>query len=313
MTISVIIPTFRRPSYLLTALRALAAQQRLPDQIVLGLRRGDEETEAMLRERAAEIPEVEMAHVGVPGVVASMQAALERSRGDIVCLLDDDAEPLPDWTGKIAARFSADERLGMVGGRDLLRDHPEMRAAEPTTGRVGIFTWSGRFLGNHHRGGGSFRRVDTLKGCNAAARGDLLRRIGFEQGLRGAGAQVHWEIALCLDMAAAGFGVAYDPEIRVIHHIAPRYDIDQGHRGVFSAEGLYDMVWNEHFVVSNRMSPANSLRHFLYSVVVGSFSAPGALQYLRLWLHRDPRRNERLAITRKAIRDGRRAGSHARA
>ena len=162
-------------------------------------------------------------------------------------------------------------------------------------------------------GGGSFRRVDTLKGCNAAVRGDLLRRIGFEQSLRGAGAQVHWEIALCLDVAAAGFGVAYDPEIRVIHHIAPRYDIDQGHRGVFSPEGLYDMVWNEHFVVSNRMSPAKSFRHFLYSVLVGSYSAPGAVQYLRLLLHRDPRRNERFMIARKAIRDGRRAGSHARA
>ena len=313
MKISVIIPTFRRPSYLLTALRALAAQQRLPDQIVLGLRQGDEETEAMLRDRVAEIPSVEIALVEVPGVVASMQAALGRTSGDIVCLLDDDAEPLLDWIGKIAARFSADGRLGMVGGRDLLRDHPEMRAAEPTTGQVGIFTWSGRFLGNHHRGGGSFRRVDTLKGCNAAVRGDLLRRLGFEQGLRGAGAQVHWEIALCLDVAAAGFDVAYDPEIRVIHHIAPRYDLDQGHRGIFSPEGLYDMVWNEHFVVSNRMSPVNSFRHFLHSVVVGCSAAPGAAQFLRLLLRRDPHRNERIAITWKAIRDGRRAGSHARA
>ena len=313
MAISVIIPTFRRPSYLLTALRALAAQQRLPDQIVLGLRRGDEETAAMLHDRAAEIPSVEIAYVEVPGVVASMQAALERTSGDIVCLLDDDAEPLPDWIGKIAARFSDDDRLGMVGGRDLLRDHPEMRASEPTTMRVGIFTWSGRFLGNHHRGGGRFRRVDTLKGCNAAVRGDLLRRIGFEQRLRGEGAQVHWEIALCLDVAAAGFDVAYDPEIRVIHHIAPRYDVDQGHRGVFSPEGLYDMVWNEHFVVSNRMSPANSFRHFLHAVLVGSYSAPGAVQYLRLLLRRDPHRNERIAIAWKAICDGRRAGSHARA
>ena len=311
MTISVIIPTFRRPSYLLTALRALAAQRQLPDQIVLGLRRGDEETGAMLREHASEIPTVEIAYVEVPGVVASMQAALERTRGDIVCLLDDDAEPLPDWIGKIAARFSADGRLGMVGGRDLLRDHPEMRAAEPTTMRVGIFAWSGRFLGNHHRGGGGFRRVDTLKGCNAAGRGDLLRRIGFEQGLRGAGAQVHWEIALCLDVAAAGFDVAYDPEILVIHHIAPRYDVDQGHRGVFSPEGLYDMVWNEHFVVSNRMSPANSFRHYLYAVLIGSYSAPGVVQYLRLLLHRDPHRNERFAITWKAIHDGRRARARA--
>jgi len=305
--ISVIIPTFRRPTYLSTALSALAAQSRSPDQIVLGLRRGDEETEAALRDPARDLPEVEKAFAEVPGVVASMQSALELTRGDIVCLLDDDAEPLPDWIEKIAARFSSDARLGMVGGRDLLRDHPEMRAAEPTTGRVGIFTWYGRLLGNHHRGGGGFRRVDTLKGCNAAVRGDLLRRIGFEQRLRGEGAQVHWEIALCLDVAAAGFGVAFDPEIRVVHHIAPRYDVDQGHRGGFSPEGLYDMVWNEHFVVSRRMTAGKRARHLLWALLVGSLDAPGAAQYVRLLLRRDPRRNERLAITWNAIRDGRKA------
>jgi len=310
MSVSVIIPTFRRPTFLLKALRGLAAQSQLADQIVLGLRTDDRETESLIKNLPAGLPSFETAYCDQPGVIASMQCALNMTRGDIVCLLDDDAEPVPDWIERIVARFAADDRLGMVGGRDLLRDHPEMRAAEATTEAVGILTWSGRFLGNHHRGGGAFRRVDTLKGCNAAARGDLIRGIGFEQGLRGSGAQVHWEIALCLDVATAGFDVAFDPEIQIIHHIAPRYGIDQGHRGVFSPEGLYDMVWNEHFVVSRRLPRGKRFRHWLWACLVGSTDAPGIVQYVRLFLRRDPDRRERFVITRRAIREGRRAQHH---
>ncbi|MFA7343606.1 MAG: glycosyltransferase [Terrimicrobiaceae bacterium] len=302
MRVSVIIPTFKRAEYLARALRGLAGQTRQADQVVLGVREGDSETAEFLASASVEVKTVPTSE---PGVVASMSAALAMTDGDIVCLLDDDAEPLPDWLERIEGRFAKEPKLGIIGGRDLLRDHPEMRAAEPTTTRVGVFTWYGRFLGNHHRGGGGFRRVDTLKGCNAAARGDLLRRIGFEMGLRGAGAQVHWEVALCLDVAAAGFDVAYDPEIRVIHHIAPRYGVDQSHRGGFSPEGLFDMVWNEHFVVSRRLSAGKKIRHLLWAVLVGSLDAPGLVQYVRLFLRRDPRRNGRFAITMRAICSGR--------
>ncbi|MBE2203383.1 MAG: glycosyltransferase family 2 protein [Chthoniobacterales bacterium] len=305
MRISVIIPTFKRPDYLAKALRGLAGQLRPADQIVLGVREEDGGTAEFL---ATSAYAVTTATARKPGVIASMNAALAKTDGDIVCLLDDDAEPLPDWLQQIEKRFAEDPRLGMLGGRDLLRDHPEMRDREPLTARVGVFTWYGRFLGNHHRGGGGYRRVDTLKGCNAAARGDLLRRIGFERGLRGEGAQVHWEIALCLDVAAAGFSVAYDPALRVIHHIAPRYGVDQSHRGGFSAEGLFDMVWNEHYVVSRRLPAGQRIRHALWAVLVGSLDAPGLVQYARLVLRRDPRRKERFAITRRAIREGRKAG-----
>jgi len=303
--ISVLIPTFRRSAFLEKSLRGLSAQTRPPDQIVVGVREGDAETADFLSRRPEDLV---VASTSVPGVIASMTAALAKTDGEIVCLLDDDAEPLPDWLELIESRFASHPELGILGGRDLLRDHPEMRAAEPTTLRVGVFTWGGRFLGNHHRGGGGFRPVDTLKGCNAAARGDLLRRLGFEQGLRGGGAQVHWEIALCLDVAAAGFLVAYDPQIRVIHHIAPRYGIDQGHRGGFSPEGIFDMVWNEHFVVSRRLPFWQRLRHGLWAVLVGSLDAPGVAQYLRLLLRRDPHRSERFALTLRAIHAGRKAG-----
>lgn len=301
MRVSVIIPTYKRVDFLAHAMRGLAAQKRPADQIVLGVRAGDSET----LEASRGYP-VETAEAQVPGVIASMSAAVARTTGDIVCLLDDDAEPLPDWIARIESLFEADPTLGIVGGRDLLQDHPEMRKTEPTTETVGLFTRYGRILGNHHKGSGPLRRVDLVKGCNAAVRGPLLREIGFAQDLRGKGAQVHWELALCLDVANRGYVVAYDPAIQVIHHIAPRHDNDLIHRGHFSAEGLYDMVWNEHRVVASRAGTARSAAHLAWSLLVGSLTAPGLLQYLRLTAKKDPHRNQKLSTTLRAIRDSRR-------
>lgn len=303
MRVSVIIPTYRRPEFLRKALAGLAGQSRKADQIVVGAREDDVETVNVLA--GCNLP-TETATTHLPGVIASMNEAAARTTGDVVCLLDDDAEPLPDWISRIEGRFAGDPRLGALGGRDLLRDHPEMRAAEPLVKNVGIFTWYGRFYGNHHRGGGPYRRVRTFKGCNAAVRGDLLRRIGFESRLKGTGAQVHWEVALCLDVEAAGYEVAFDHEIRVIHHIAPRHGQDQSHRGKFSPEGLHDMVWNDHFIARTRLSAIDSLRHLCWALAIGSLDAPGLIQYLRLMLRGDVTRGERLRITRRAIWEARR-------
>jgi GT2 family glycosyltransferase len=302
MKLSVIIPTFKRPEYLAKALRGLAAQHRKADQIVLGVREGDSVTQEFL----TSVPQpVETASTMKPGVIASMSAAAARANGDVICLLDDDAEPLPDWLHKIEEHFAMEPQLGVLGGRDLLQDHPELRRQESLLLRVGVFTWYGRILGNHHRGGGACRTVDLVKGCNAAVRGILLREVGFIQDLRGKGAQVHWELALCLDAANRGFTVGYDPDLQVIHHIAPRHDEDQIHRGIFSSEGLRDMVWNEHHVVGTRAGTWRKGTHLAWALLVGSLTAPGLLQFLRLLARRDRDAREKLTATFQAAFAGR--------
>ncbi len=308
MKITVIIPTYRRPVDLRRAIAALKLQTRPAEEIIIGTRDSDSETSNFLAEQRD--PAISSSTVSEPGVIASMQAAVTRSTGDVVCLLDDDAEPAPDWLARIDERFTSNASLGALGGRDLLLDHPDMRATEPLTTRVGIITWYGRILGNHHRGDGTFRTVDCFKGCNAAIRGDLIREIGFEPRLRGHGAQVHWELALALDVARSGFDVGYDPAITVRHHIAERHDSDLTHRGVFSEVGLYDMVYNEHLVIRTRRSCIPSTAHLLWSFAVGWLEAPGLIQYLRLIRRRDPHRNHRLATTVRAIRNARFGDHH---
>jgi GT2 family glycosyltransferase len=281
------------------------AQERLPDEVVLGVCGEDEETANFLRMGMPSVVSV----VGSTGrgVLGSMDAAARAASGDILCFLDDDAEPLPCWLRRMEAAFEADPRLGAFGGRDLLRDHPEMRAREPLTRRVGIFTCYGRILGNHHRGWGPSRRVDVLKGCNMSVRAEVFRRTGFEMRLRGSGAQPHWELALCLDIAACGFDVVYDPDVRVIHHVAPRHGDDQLHRSGFSESALYDLVWNEHFVIQTRSHGPRRTAHRIWSALVGSTTAPGIAQLARLCLRNDPMRIPKWNATRRAARDARKS------
>ncbi len=283
-TISVVIPTWKRVDHLQKVLTSLSHQTRLPDEVICGVREEDQQTRAYLAAKENDWPwPLCVARVTGRGVVGSMQAGADLSRGDLVCLFDDDAEPLLDWIELAEETFRQMPDLGILGGRDLLQDHPGPRRREKTTAHVGIITRFGRVYGNHHRGHGGPRDVDILKGCNLAMRGELIREAGFEQVLRGNGAQVHWEMALCADIQAMGYRVVYDPALQVIHHIAPRHGNDSIHRGYFDEQGFRDMTFNEAYVMISRDLPHRFARA-CWNFIVGSTICPG---YLRFILKRD--------------------------
>ncbi|MHB1068322.1 MAG: glycosyltransferase family 2 protein, partial [Gemmatimonadaceae bacterium] len=237
--VSVLVPSYGRPDSLSRCLAALGAQTRAPDEVVVGVRVGDDATIAVAEEaRAAGLP-VRVAQTSAAGVVASMRAALDAATGDIVALTDDDARPFPTWIEGLLAHFRSAPDVGGVGGRDW---QPYERG---TATRVGVVQWFGRVIGNHHLGVGPARDVDVLKGVNCSYRAPLLRAIGFDERLRGAGAQLYWELGVCLPMRRAGWRLIYDPSVAVDHDIAPRLDVDHLHRGVFSEPPLVDAVHNE--------------------------------------------------------------------
>jgi glycosyltransferase involved in cell wall biosynthesis len=87
--VSVLIPTFRRPRFLLRALRSLQAQA-YPDWEVLVV--DDGEGEGVAAARALGDPRVRPFPNPGRGQVEARNAALSRARGEVVALLDDD-----DW------------------------------------------------------------------------------------------------------------------------------------------------------------------------------------------------------------------------
>ena len=281
LTVSVLVPTWRRPDALTRCLQALTAQTRAPLEIVVGMRADDSDAVRALDALAPTLTvPVRRVVSARPGVIAAMNAALAECRGEIVALTDDDAEPHCDWIARLEASF-ADPLVGGAGGRDW---QPLERGIRTVVGRV---QWFGRVTGNHHLGAGPPRDVDVLKGVNCAFRGPLLRAVGFDGRLAGGGAQMFWELALCLPLRRAGWRLRYDPAIAVEHHVAPRHDEDQRHRGVFAAGPQADAVHNETLILLEHLNGFSRPAFLAWALLVGTRAEPGLAQLLRLALRAD--------------------------
>ncbi|MEO1235394.1 MAG: glycosyltransferase [Planctomycetota bacterium] len=301
MRISVLIPTYRRADDLRRGLDALAAQRRPADQVVVVARPDDTETQRVIAEWNNRLPVTNVA-VDRPGVVAAMNAGWAEAEADVVALTDDDSAPHADWLERIESAFAESPTLGAFGGRDLIGG--ELRP--PGTRRVGELTWYGKMVGGHHLGTGPARSVDFLKGVNMAVRRCAAPHPPFDEALRGGGAQVHWEIDLCLGLAAAGWSLVYDPALRVDHHPAPRFDADQ--RVTFNFEAEVDRVHNETMVLRRHLPRLRRWAYAGYMGLIGTRENVGLVQALHLRLAGDPNASQRWAAGRMGRAAGR-AGS----
>lgn len=281
LRVSVLVPSYRRPDALRRCLEALAAQSRRPDEVIVAVRADDAGSAEVAHAARALGLSVMVTITPVSGVVAAMQAALDASTGDIIALTDDDARPRPDWLTGLLAHFVSAPDVGGVGGRDW---QPRERGNAAPVGKV---QWFGRVIGNHHLGYGEARDVDVLKGANCAFRAPLLRAVGFDHRLRGAGAQMHWELGVCLPLRRAGWRLLYDPQVAVEHDIAPRHDADTLHRGTFSAAPLRDAVHNETLELLEDRNVVSRTLVMTWAVLLGTNEGPGLGQCARRVLHGD--------------------------
>ncbi len=217
---SVVIPSFGRPDQLRACIHALAQGRRLPDQVVIATRHDDYATLAVAD---AEFPfPIDTVTVSTAGHIPPLFVGTQRASGEIVFVCDDDAEPHDRWIERALDHFS-DPTVGAVGGLVLQPGFDE--GVEATT--IGKITWSGRFDNTHlHHlpANREARDVDVLRGTNMSFRRELIARYPWDMRLNG-GAATDYEVALCAWVRRAGYRVVYDPEIIVVHHLAPRPEI----------------------------------------------------------------------------------------
>ena len=218
-TVGVVVPSFGRPDALRSCLAGLARQADRADDVVVAHRPEDTATTAILDELA-----VRRATVAGRGVILAMATGAASLDTDVVAFCDDDAVPRTDWVTRLQRAFT-DPRVGVYGGRDELAPPHPRYAPSRSVGEIG--RW-GRVSGNHHCGAiGAAREVDVLKAVNMAFRSDALR---FPSHLRGAGAQVHFELPMCMWARAQGWSVVFDPDLVVDHDPRDRFDADQRDR-----------------------------------------------------------------------------------
>lgn len=276
-SITVVVPTYRRTADLEKCLISLNGQIREPDEIVVVCRENDLTTIDFLERKSLNDLKLRYIKVSEAGAIASMSAGVELASGNIVALIDDDAYAWPDWLLRIEKYFSLDATIGGVGGRYW--DHYEGIVDDGNESVVGKIQYSGRVIGNHYRGFGNPREVDILNGISAY-RKSILDEVGFDNRLKGSGAQVHWEIALSLRIKSKGWKLIYDPSISVNHYRGKRYDEDQ--RSPLNSIAISNATHNETLVLLEYMNPFRRLVFIVWFLSVGTIAAPGVIQALRL-------------------------------
>jgi GT2 family glycosyltransferase len=274
---AVVIPTYRRPQWLVRCLEALASLDRPADEVVVVIRETDPESREVL-ERARAPRGIRAVTVTEPGVVAALNAALDAVDMDVVVITDDDATPHPDWLGRIERHYLEDPRIGGVGGRDCVAGCPNPGDSH----LVGRLQWWGRLVGNHHLGAGPARDVDVLKGVNMSFRRAAVQNHRFDPRLRGTGAQVHNEVGFCLRLRRLGWRLVYDPPIVVDHDWGPRFDEDQ--RDGFHAVAARQATHNETLSILDHLSGLRRAVFLGWAFAVGTLAAPGMVQWVRFLL-----------------------------
>ncbi|KWH43059.1 glycosyltransferase family 2 protein [Burkholderia stagnalis] len=305
MKISVLVPTYRRPADLARCLQALQRQARAPDEVIVVARPEDDATHERLADPSVggALP-LQVVPVDVPGQVAALNKGLDSAHGDIVAITDDDAAPRPDWLARVEAAFEADPRVGAVGGRDWV--HEKGRVLDESRERVGQLTLSGKIVGNHHLGVGGAREVDMLKGANMSYRRAAIERLRFDTRLRGAGAQVHNDMAFSMRVQRDGWKLVYDPAIAVDHFPAERFDDDR--RDAASLNAISNGAYNLHLILREHLPLVRREIAWWWWTLVGTRVYPGlAHLLLALPAARRERMREHWRAVRRGARDARRA------
>jgi glycosyltransferase involved in cell wall biosynthesis len=302
--ITVIVPTFKRTADLDRCLAALERQTVQPAELLITFRDEDVETQAYLARRDRPCLAAKIILCEQPGVVYALNRALDEVRGEYFAFLDDDAVPREDWLARIVAHFEANPQLAGVGGKDYVFTGGRwLEGAEPV---VGIVTWYGAAIGNHHIGAGPPRYVQVLKGVNMAFRTAAFGDLRLDRRLRGKGAQVGWELHLSLTLIARGAKLLYDPEV-LVEHFAGVRPIEED-RHLFHPSSHSDEIFNRTLILLEYLGTqpwgwARQLAFLAYIGVRGTRKSPGLLLLLYGLLTGYPNTWRRFKVSFAAYRD----------
>jgi GT2 family glycosyltransferase len=272
---SVVIPTYQRPDWIKRAVRSLVEQTRPPDEVIPVARDTDTPTHAAIDEVAGwKLPfALRRELVVAPGFMPPVERGLAVASGDIVAIMDDDAEAQEDWAARLIGHY-ANPRVGAVGGR-YINTSAEGPTPVPTVDRVGYVTPLGQFVGDMYCQP-TFSEpieVDFMLGGNMSFRREIARKLEFDMELNRNVAQ-GYEIDVGLQVKNMGWKLLFDPLLAVRHYSAPRETV--GLRKS-DAEAIQWYTFNNTRVALRRLPWLRRAVSFAYQLSVGQRVAPGLL------------------------------------
>jgi glycosyltransferase involved in cell wall biosynthesis len=269
MKISVIVPTWKRPDKLKLALASLAKQSVPADQIISVVRDVDPEGQTVIDEFVISSG-VEKIVVTEPGVIHAENSALKVAKGDIIAFLDDDAEAPENWVEGLKKHFE-DESISGVGGPDIITGHydPNYRKV---VAQIGLLTWYGKIIGNHHHTCENILEVEVLKGVNMAFRRQniclLDEELASEHHL---GNGSHWELDLCLHAKRMGGRFIFDPKLEVLHH--------SNHDHFVKYANMRNNAHNMTYVLLKNLNFFHKLAFLGYVLILGNSQIMGIIRF----------------------------------
>jgi GT2 family glycosyltransferase len=274
-TLTVVIPTYQRPVWIRRAVRSLAAQTRVPDEVLAVVRDTDLPTHdavATLQRDSLPFP-LRRETVSDPGFMPPVKLGLAKAQSEIVAVMDDDAEAETDWAARLLSHY-AEQNVGAVGGR-VVNSTEEGPLPAPDADRVGYITFWGRFVGKMYCRPTFDHPVDVdfMPGGNMSFRREIARRIEFDMQLNRNVAQ-GYEIDVGLQVRQMGWRIVFDPRLIIRHYSAPRETT--GLR-MTESDGIRWYSFNAARVTLRRLPLARKSVSLAYQLFVGERRAPGLL------------------------------------
>lgn len=189
--ISVAIPTYQRPADLLAALAKIQQCDPCPDEIIVHIDGGDQQTESVLLNQGNALVVVVKSDRQV-GPGGGRNRAIALAKNDIVASFDDDSYPIdPDYFARLLSLFEQYPKAAVIGAAIYHQGEP-IQPAAPTA------TWEHAFVGC----GCAYRRAVFLETQGYV---ELPVAYGME------------EVDLSLRLHNQGWDVLITPWLRVFH------------------------------------------------------------------------------------------------
>jgi glycosyltransferase involved in cell wall biosynthesis len=280
-TLSVVIPTWRRPVQLRALLDSLHKQTRLPDEIIVACRCDDYDSLKMIDDWADSSPlssRHKVVKVSEEGHLPPLIAALKICESDIFCQIDDDSIPREDWLLRIEKDFKS-PLIGGIGG--TIYDHRDIvwnfRPSHPNILFPSKLSWYGRSgkFGHAFTCGDGLHAADCFLGSNMAFRKEAIKDT-IDMNLNG-GSAISYETDIALSVKAKGFRLYFDPKAIVDHYPGPRSIVPK--RGWNSGE-CFVYAHNLTYTCFKHLKWYGKLGFFIYFFLGGAWGCPGPMTFI---------------------------------
>jgi len=184
-TISLIIPTRNRPADLVETAEATFNQTRLPDELIVVDQSTSGNCGLQLKEMVASQPAMRLIYIwdrAIAGLPMARNAGFAASSGDLVCYLDDDITPAPDYLAQVERGFADFPSWSGLCGR--FTDDQSISSAR----RLSRAAFRRGFFRDDRARLATMRKpVELRLICGGAAcfRREVLREFRFDEALTG--------------------------------------------------------------------------------------------------------------------------------